>query len=91
MSQKFVLSFLAKIDLEDTDSYYQHISENLTEMFWKQFDETINRIQENSLQFQVRYDNIRIAFFTSLPFGVHFEIDGNLIKIIRVLHTKRNF
>ena len=86
-----ILSSFAEIDLQETNEYYSQISENLNDLFWEQLDVTVFRIKQNPQQFQLRYKNVRIAFFETLPFGIHFEIDENLIKIIRILHTKRNF
>lgn len=91
MIHRFILSFDATIDLEETEDYYLNISERLVYNFWTEFDNTIFRIRENPNQFQKKYEDVRIAFFESLPFGIHFEIDEDLIKIARVLHFKRNF
>lgn len=91
MIHRFILSFDATIDLEETEDYYLNISERLVYNFWTEFDNTIFRIRENPNQFQKKYEDVRIAFFESLPFGIHFIIDEDLIKIARVLHFKRNF
>ena len=71
--------------------YYERISINLADRFEEKFWQKIDEIKENPQHFQIRFDTIRIAFVDGFPFSVHFIFDDNLIQVIRILHTKRNY
>jgi len=81
----------AEKDLSETEDYYNKISPDLTDRFFEEFFYTADFIQQNPYLYQVRYRGMRIAPFNNFPFGVHYTITGNKIRIYRVLHTKRYF
>jgi len=85
------LSDLAEIDLEETNSYYSRISDEVLQRFWFDLNLTMEKVAANPLLFQKRYQHTRIVFLENFPFGVHFIIVGEELEVLRILHTKREF
>ena len=56
------LSDLAEIDLEETNSYYSRISDEVLQRFWFDLNLTMEKVAANPLLFQKRYQNTRIVF-----------------------------
>ena len=53
-------------------------------------DVTLALIERNYLGFQVRYDDVRIAFTSRFPYGIHFIVENNEIIVIGIYHASRN-
>lgn len=85
------LSDLAEIDLAESNEYFMKIRSDLLERFWDDLDQTMEKLEENPLQFQERYQHTRIAFLKNFPFGIHFIINEKEIDVLRILHAKREF
>ena len=79
----------AKRDLQESVDYFLKISEKLTERFESDLDFCISNLKKSPLIFQMRYKNIRIAYLSNFPFGIHFIIEEENIYILKILHTKR--
>lgn len=78
-------------DFQSGLDYYDNISVLLGDRFEKDFWDTIEKIKMNPLHFQVRYLDVRVAFLEYFPFSIHFIADNNLIEVITVLHSKRDY
>lgn len=79
------------LDYQKGIDYYDDISTELGNRFEQDFKQTLQYVKQNPLHFSQRYYNIRIALFENFPFGVHFMVEGNVIFILKILHTKRFF
>lgn len=79
------------LDYQKGIDYYDDISFELGNRFEEDFKNTLQYIKENPLHFSIRYSIIRIALFENFPFGIHFMVEGNVIYILKILHTKRFF
>lgn len=90
---KYTLKFREQAvdDYQDSVAYYEKISDQLAEKFFMEFKATTIKIDNNPLHFQMRYQNIRIAFLEVFPFGIHFFLEKDTIHVLRILHTKRFF
>lgn len=71
--------------------YYDAISIDLGNRFEEDFKKTLAYIKQNPLHFSKRYYNVRIALLENFPFSIHFMVEGNVIYVLKVLHTKRFF
>ena len=49
-----------------------------------------NQIQRDPLLFQKRYKNLHIHFIDRFPYGIHYLIEEDTIKVFGVFHTSRN-
>lgn len=85
-----IISDEANFDILDAYVWYETVREGLGKDFELCLDAEINFLTRNPLQFQVQYKQIRIAFIERFPYGIHFVVDKNFIKIIAVFHTSRD-
>ena len=91
MKYQINISDEAKLDIREAKEYYAKIDEKLSKMCISDIIKTIDKLAENPIHHQVRYRDIRIAFATTFPYGVHFIVEKTNIYILRVFHTKRFF
>lgn len=89
----YILLFEDSVTLEYQKAidYYDDISIELGNRFEQDFKQTLQYIKQFPLHFSRRYNNIRIALFENFPFSIHFMVEGNVIYILKVIHTKRFF
>lgn len=71
--------------------YYGEISPELANRFQTDLSQKFQEVVANPNHYQQRYRSIRICFLSAFPFGIHFIVSGEIVKIFRVLHTKRYF
>lgn len=92
MKVKYSLLFSdeATYDTLDAFLWYRFAREALGKDFELCLEAEINRIVRNPLQYEVRYKRIRIAYIERFPYGIHFLIDKDVIKVIAVFHTSRD-
>lgn len=91
MKYQINISEEAKLDIREAKEYYAKIDEKLAKRCISDIMKTIDKLAENPIHHQVRYRDIRIAFATTFPYGVHFIVEKTNIYILRVFHTKRFF
>ncbi|WP_128330713.1 type II toxin-antitoxin system RelE/ParE family toxin [Apibacter sp. HY039] len=85
------LSEQAQTNINKFSKYYQDISESLKTRFINELVKCIDLLKENPLHHQIRYRNIRIAFTSTFPYGIHFIIENKNIYILDILHTRQFF
>jgi len=92
MSSKYLLllSDEAYFDIIDAFLWYETIREGLGKDFELCLEAELNRILNNPKSFQIKYKKIRVAYVERFPFGIHYLLDTNTIKIIAVFHTGRD-
>lgn len=78
-------------DFQSGLDYYDDISTTLGNRFEKDFWDTIEKIKMNPLHFQIRYLDVRVAFLQYFPFSIHFIAENNVIEVMTVLHSKRDY
>jgi len=75
----------------ESQDFYGRISEQLATRFHDDFWQCVEYLKQNPNHFQTRYKSIRIAHLSSFPFGIHFFIDQDVIKVLRLLHHKQYY
>jgi plasmid stabilization system protein ParE len=80
----------AQEDIAESRNWYRKINPKLSLRFTKDFKETIQSIRENPLNYQIRYDNIRVRLLKKFPYLIHYSIESDLILIKAVFHTSRD-
>ena len=90
-ANKFI-SIYAKTDLSDASKWYEKQQRGLGKRFLNEIKEAIDVICENPAGFQVRYDDYRICFTTTFPYGIHYQYiaNKNEVHIMAVFHTSLN-
>lgn len=77
-------------DILDAFLWYQSLREGLGSDFELCLEAEINRIVSHPLQYQEKYKKIRIAYIERFPYGVHYVIEKNVVKVIAVFHTSQD-
>ncbi|CAM3472462.1 type II toxin-antitoxin system RelE/ParE family toxin [Flavobacterium chungbukense] len=90
MSYKIVILEEAKADYKESLLFYKNINPKLAIRFNDSFKKSIAIIQNDPFLFQLKYDNIRIIFFKTFPYAIHYSIYENSIVIKSIFHTSRN-
>jgi len=76
--------------IEDTALWYSAKSRVIAHKFLLETDEVIDFLSIFPLSKQIRFDNVRMAFFKTFPFSVHYILEDNKIIILRILHTSKD-
>ena len=90
MSYKIVILEEAKLDYKESLMWYKSIHSKLGVRFRDSFKKSILLIKQNPFLFQIRYDNVRIIFFKTFPYAIHYSIHENSLVIKSIFHTSRN-
>ena len=90
MSYKIVILEEAKKDYKESLLFYKNINPKLAIRFNDSFKKSIAFITKNPFQFQIKYDNVRINFFKTFPYAIHYSIYENSVVIKSIFHTSRN-
>jgi len=86
------ISINAKTDLSESSKWYENQQKGLGRRFLNEVKEAFETISKNPTGFQIRYDDYRIYFTKTFPYGIHYQYiaDKNEIHIKAIFHTSRN-
>lgn len=73
----------AKLDIYDAFLWYEEQREGLGLNFELSLEAGFNLVQRNPFQFEVKHNQIRVHFINKFPFGIHYFVDGQIIKCSR--------
>jgi len=90
MNYKIVIIEEAKMDYKKSLQWYKNIHPKLAIRFNDSFKNSIAVIKKDPFLFQIKYDNVRIIFFKTFPYAIHYSIYENCIVIKSIFHTSRN-
>lgn len=90
MNYKIVIIEDAKIDYKKSLLWYKNIHPKLAIRFNDSFKNSIAVIKKDPFLFQIKYDNVRIIFFKTFPYSIHYSIYENCIVIKSIFHTSRD-
>jgi plasmid stabilization system protein ParE len=92
MKAKKIISIYAKTDLSEASKWYESQQKGLGKRFLSEIKKAFNTISINPVGFQIRYDEYRIYYTKTFPYGIHYKYvdDKNEIHIRAVFHTARN-
>lgn len=85
----FTEDCLAACDIEDARRWYEQKAEGLGRKFTRAVAETYLRIAENPELYPRADHRTRKCRVRDFPYGVVYLFDGELVKIVAVLHAKR--
>ncbi len=80
----------AKLDIYDAFLWYEEQREGLGLNFELSLEAGFNRVQRNPLQFESKHKQVRVHFINKFPFGIHYLVDDQTIKVLAVFHTSRD-
>ena len=90
MVYKIYFSSRAERDLITSFEWYGEINRKVLKKFDSELDNVLKYIQQNPYQFQIKYDNVRIAFLKKFPFGIHYIVNEDKIFVNSLFHTSQN-
>lgn len=80
------------LDVREAKKWYREQLEGLDKRFADDVKISINRLQKNPLNYEIKYKNIRIAYCDIFPYAIHFYMNepGKRLVIIAIVHQHRN-
>ena len=92
MSDSYIISFRpeAERELREAAFWYEERRKGLGSAFMLTVDAAISSIQPTPMLYPKIYGSKRRARLKTFPYGIFFEIEGNVIVILGVYHARRN-
>lgn len=92
MNSRIDFSPFVKTDLKEIKDWYKKINKKLVNRFFEEFENEIKFLAQNPLSKEIKYNDCRICYLKSFPFGIHYQYfnSNNSILIIGIYHTSRN-
>ena len=87
---KIIVKPLAESDTEEAANWYNDKVEGFGNEFLLALDAKLNAIRRNPNQFQIIYKQVRRAIIERFPYAIFYVIEGNIVYIVAVVHTRRN-
>ncbi len=87
---QLLISDESRFDILDAFAWYESRRAGLGKDFELCLEAGFNQIQRDPLLFQKRYKNLHIHFIDRFPYGIHYLIEEDTIKVFGVFHTSRN-
>ncbi len=77
----------AELDIFEKIKFWEGKREGLGTEFLDAVEQAINSIQSNPQMFQIKYRDLRVAYTKPFSYGVHYNIEGDIIYVHAVMHT----
>lgn len=90
MAFKILISLEARLDYEEVVNSYFDFTKKLGSRLLSQLRKAQKYIVKNPYQHQIRYNEVRICFLKSFPFGIHYIIEDDVIVILALFHAADN-
>ena len=90
MAYSIHVSEEAFLDLAEAFDWYEEQRTGLGSELELCVEAKIHSIARNPFQFQERYKLVHIAFVERFPYGIHYLIEDQDIRIIGIFHMRRN-
>jgi hypothetical protein len=87
---ELLISDESRLDILDAFSWYESRRAGLGKDFELCLEAGLNYVQRNPLLSQKRYKNLHIHFIERFPYGIHYLVEKNTIKVFGIFHTSRN-
>lgn len=89
MPYKVSISKEAQIELNVAECFFK--TKELHIKFMEGFFRQIQFLKTTPFSFQTKYKNIRIALFDEFNYSIHYVIENNQVKILRILNQRQDF
>ena len=90
MSYEIIISIAALLDIEEAATWYENQNLNLGSDLRESLLESLSKLELNPFISTKKYKEIRVLYIRRFPYGIHFTIDGDKVKIYGFFHMKRN-
>lgn len=89
MKYEILIRDEAEKDIKSAMHWYVDENEELGKVFAVKLSTTIDIIGNNPYLFPVKYRDVRMAFLSKFPYGIHYTIEGQRVIVLAVLNTRR--
>ena len=90
MNYNVIVSDEALFDITETSFWYDGKEHGLAKKIQQEIKNSIAYLSKEPQTLQKRYKNVYIYFIKVFPYGIHYIIDKNTVKVIGVFHTSKN-
>lgn len=90
MSYRLIIIPQAEEDIKQAAFWYQTEKEGLGSDFLAILSHQLQLIEKHPYQYAIRYKDLRAALLSKFPYLIYFRIVEQTIRVLAVLHTKRN-
>ena len=85
-----LISEEATWDVSEAVDWYHNLDRKLSSKLQYEITLGFEIIQKTPLSFQTKYKNVRIYYCKTFPYGIHYLLEKETIKILAVFHTSRD-
>lgn len=89
-TRKAVFSPESLEDISQAYEWYEERRAGLGDEFMACLDACVQRVSRLPASFPVVYKDYRRALTRSFPYGVYFDVELGIVKIIAVFHTSQH-
>ena len=90
MEYKLIVKTLAEQDMTEAVEWYNKRAPHLMGYLIEEIDIAFGLLKKNPENYQKRYNEVRVFFTDTFPYGIFYTIEDSTIFIHAFLHTKRN-
>lgn len=90
MMHKLLITAFAFKELQEIRKWYDGINPNLGLLFLDDWQQTALIIQQYPYQYQLHHNKYRYKQLSRFPYILVYEIEGNDVVLLRVVHTSRH-
>jgi len=90
VSARVVLRDVARAEFEESAAWYEAQRPGLGATFIAEVEQTLARIEQSPLAFQIAHRGLRCARVRRFPYSVIYQLEPTRILVFAVFHAKRN-
>lgn len=90
MNYEIVVSIAALLDIEEAVKWYENQSFELSKDLTNSFYESLETLEINPFLSSKRYREVRVRYIRRFPYGIHFTIEEDKVKVYGFFHMKRS-
>jgi len=90
MKYNLTISEYALSDIEDAIYWYESIHQSLGEVLKSSLFISLDYVEQNPLHFSKKYKEVRVKFIRRFPYGIHYLVKENEVKVVAFFHMKRD-
>jgi plasmid stabilization system protein ParE len=80
----------AELDVSGAAAWYEERRTGLGDEFLDELDSILQRVIHDSMQFPQIKNQIRRALLRRFPYSVYFQVSGESVELMAVLHQVRD-
>lgn len=92
MSYELVFREETLQDISDSMDWYENQQEGLSDRFYLQLDNKLQKIAKDPFHYSIRYEAVHCAQMDKFPYLIHYIVEENRsrIVILGIIHTSRD-